>query len=385
MDRLHDIFTETFGRAGADLPSPCFVLDEKLLDANLGKLEHVRREAGISLILALKGFALHAVFGKVGDHLSGAAASSLNEARLINDKMGVKAHTYCPAYLPEEFDEIASLSCAVTFNSLSEYARFGHRLRGTGVSAGLRVNPGYSEIATKLYDPADPASRLGIGPEALKGGLPEDIEGLHFHVLCENDSHTLEKVLASFEDKFGDIIGQCRWVNFGGGHLITRKGYDADHLIGLLKAFRERYQVEVILEPGAAIAWQTGYLVSRVLDIVENGGRRTAMLDVSFTCHMPDCLEMPYKPAVRGEFGTGEHYSFGGLSCLAGDYMDGFHFREPLKPGDRIIFEDMMHYTMVKTTTFNGVNLPALAILTTSGELRLLRTFGYADYRDRLS
>ncbi|MCP4124232.1 MAG: carboxynorspermidine decarboxylase [Bacteroidetes bacterium] len=379
------MFAETFKNQAADLPVPSFVLVEQKLVNNLEKLRSVRLAADIDLICALKGFAMHAAFPLIAEYLSGASASSLHEARLIYEQMGTKAHTYCAVYLPAEFDEILEVSKSVTFNSLSEYERYAYQVHSKGITAGIRVNPGYSEITTKLYDPAEPASRLGVGPDALINGLPEGMEGLHFHVLCENDSYTLERVLKSLESGFAKALSDCKWVNFGGGHLITREDYNSAHLIKLLKDFSKRHDVKIILEPGSAIAWETGYLVSSVLDIVKNGGKRTAMLDVSFTCHMPDCLEMPYKPAVKGESTEGYAYSLGGMSCLAGDYMDGFFFEQPLNIGDPIIFEDMMHYTMVKTTTFNGVNLPSIVTLKSDRSIQLNRSFGFNDYKNRLS
>jgi len=385
LEHLKQIFTETLKDHGADLPVPSFVLDEQKLINNLEILKEVRDAAGVELICALKGFAMHAAFPLIAKYLSGGSASSLHEAKLIYEQMGIKAHTYCPVYLPAEFDEILEVSKSVTFNSLSEYERYADQTFSKGITTGIRVNPGYSEITTKLYDPAEPASRLGVGPDALINGLPEGMEGLHFHVLCENDSYTLERVLKSLESGFARALSDCKWVNFGGGHLITNKNYNSEHLLSLLKDFSARHDVRIILEPGSAIAWETGYLVSSVLDIVENGGKRTAMLDVSFTCHMPDCLEMPYKPAVKGESAEGYPYSFGGMSCLAGDYMDGFFFEQPLNIGDHIIFEDMMHYTMVKTTTFNGVNLPSIVTLKSDRSIQLNRSFGFNDYKNRLS
>jgi carboxynorspermidine decarboxylase len=372
------------------VPSPCFVLDESLLVRNLELLKKVQDEAGVSIICALKGFAFHEVFPLVARYLKGATASSLHEAKLVHEKMGVCPHTYCAAYVPDDFPEILSLSSHLTFNSLSEWERWKRTVVGSGekVWCGLRVNPGYSEVGTDLYNPASPTSRLGIPRDHLGDALPEGITGIHFHALCENDSYTLERVLNVFEEKYGSLIRQAAWVNMGGGHLMTKAGYDTEHVIRLLKGFRERYPnlQEVILEPGSAVGWQTGYLSSTVLDIVDNGGMTTAMLDVSFTCHMPDCLEMPYKPKITGENPDGKYrYAMGGMSCLAGDFVDGFCFDEPLQVGQQLIFEDMIHYTMVKTTTFNGINLPSIGVWTQNGELRLLRYFGYNDYKSRLS
>lgn len=372
------------------VPSPAFVLDEERLIKNLELIADVQRRAGVSIILALKGFAMWRVFPLVKEYLSGATASSLHEARLIYEEMGCKAHTYAPAYLPGEFEEILGYSSHLTFNSLSQYERYREQVERwrEPVSVGLRVNPEYSEVEVDLYNPAAPGSRLGVSAKALQDGLPPGIEGLHFHVLCESSSYELEKALAAFEEKFGHLFHQLKWVNFGGGHLMTRKGYDIEHLIGLLSTFRQKHNLEVILEPGSAIAWETGELVSTVLDIVHNHGVKTAILDVSFTAHMPDTLEMPYRPKVLGatDFEEGKpSFRLGGVSCLAGDYMDYYSFDKPLQVGDRIILLDMIHYTMVKTTTFNGVKHPSICIWKGNGQLEVVREFGYEDFKGRLS
>ena len=370
------------------LPSPCFVLDESRLKQNLQLINQVAANAGISIILAFKGFAMWSVFDLVKQYLGGASASSLNEALLCVEHMNCKAHMYAPAYQTKEFENILECSSHITFNSLTQYEKFKSQVHShpNPISVGIRVNPQYSDVSTELYNPASPYSRLGMGPEHLVEGLPEGIEGLHFHVLCESDSYSLEKVLASFEAKFGHLLNDVKWVNMGGGHLMTRDGYEIEHLISLIKNFKEKHDVEVILEPGSAIAWETGVLVSTVLDIVENHGKKTAILDTSFTCHMPDCLEMPYTPKVRDTRENGAYeYSLGGLSCLAGDYIDDFRFDRPLSVGDRIIFEDMIHYTMVKTTTFNGVGLPSIGVLKEDHTFQLVRQFGYGDFAGRLS
>lgn len=373
------------------IPSPSFVLEEKLLRRNLELIRSVQDRSGVSIILALKGFAMWRVFPMVASYLSGATASSLHEARLIFEEMGLKAHTYSPAYLPEEFDEIMRYSSHITFNSLSQYDLYQERLKSAPhpISAGLRVNPEYSEVEVELYNPAAKGSRLGEAPDNLGEKLPEGIEGLHFHTLCESTSYDLEKVLAAFEKHFGRFFPQLKWVNFGGGHLMTRKGYDTEHLTVLLQRFREKYGLEVILEPGSAIAWETGFLLSRVLDIIENRGVRTAIVDVSFTAHMPDTLEMPYRPRIAGASSEPQQGKtacrIGGVSCLAGDYMAEYYFDEPLSVGSRIVFEDMIHYTMVKTTTFNGVKHPAICIRKEDGSLEVVREFGYEDFKRRLS
>ena len=375
------------------IPSPCFVLDEALLRKNLQLIDRVQREAGVQIILAFKGFAMWSAFPLVRQYLHGATASSLGEARLCFEEMHAKAHAYSVAYLPREFGQILKYSSHITFNSLSQYRRYRKRLEKhpEKISAGIRVNPEWSPVGTALYNPAAPGSRLGEVVENFKGRLPEGIEGLHFHTLCESTSYDLEKTLGFFEARFGAFLPGLRWVNFGGGHLMTRKGYDVDHLIRVLQGFRARYpHLQVILEPGSAIAWETGVLVSTVLDIVKNKGIRTAILDVSFTAHMPDTPEMPYRPRVRGaeaspESGDPHQYRLGGVSCLSGDFMTEYAFEKPLKPGQKIVFEDMIHYTMVKTTTFNGVTHPSIAIWREDGRLELVRKFGYRDYKMRLS
>jgi len=372
------------------IPSPAFVLEEKLLRQNLELIRAVQERAGVSIILALKGFAMWKVFPLVGDYLKGATASSLHEARLIFEEMGVRAHTYSPAYIPSEFEEIKRYSSHITFNSLGQYHLYKDRLAvgDRSISPGLRVNPEYSAVEVDLYNPAAKGSRLGEAPDNLAGGLPEGIEGLHFHTLCESTSYDLEKVLAAFEQHFSRFFPQLKWVNFGGGHLMTRKGYDIDHLIGLLKAFKEKYKLEVILEPGSAIAWETGDLVSTVLDITGNRGIKTAIVDLSFTAHMPDTLEMPYRPRIMGasDVQAGKPaYRIGGVSCLAGDYMEAYSFDKELQAGDQLIFKDMIHYTMVKTSTFNGVKHPSICIWREDDTLEVVREFGYEDFKRRLS
>ncbi len=373
-----------------EVPSPCYVIDEERLRRNLNLLRHVGVESGAEIILAFKGFAMWGVFPIIREYIGGAAASSLHEARLCYEEMGSPAHTYSPVFVESELDGILSCSSHITFNSLNQFHKYSERIRGYPgkISAGLRINPEFSEISHGLYNPCSPGSRLGITADDLTGGLPEGIDGLHFHVLFESDSYALEKVLKVVEEKFGRHFPQIRWINMGGGHLITGKGYDTGHLISLLRDFRERTGLHVILEPGSAFAWETGELVSTVRDIVENKGIRTALLDVSFTAHMPDCLEMPYKPKILGATDPvpgKPAYRLGGNSCLSGDFMGDWSFDSELKPGDRIIFLDMIHYTMVKTTTFNGVNHPSIGIWTTGNEFRLIREFGYDDYKNRLS
>ncbi len=372
------------------IQSPAFVLDEELLRNNLELMKQVQQRAGISIILAFKGFAMWSAFPVVKEYLSGATASSLFEAQLCFEEMGVRAHTYAPAYFPEEFAQLLDWSSHLTFNSLNQFHRFQAQAQQyrPKVSCGLRINPEYSTVDTDLYNPCAPGSRLREIAENLPAQLPTQIEGLHFHTLCESDSYELEKTLQAVEKRFARWLPQMRWINMGGGHLMTKKGYDIDHLVALLKAFKERYQVEVILEPGSAVAWETGVLVASVLDIVENKNIRTAIIDVSFTAHMPDTLEMPYRPRIRGAKDGAEGpfaYRIGGMSCLAGDFMYEYSFEKALQPGDQLIFEDMIHYTMVKTTMFNGVKHPAIAIWTAEQEMKVIREFGYEDFKGRLS
>jgi carboxynorspermidine decarboxylase len=373
------------------IPSPCYVLDESLLRRNLEIISRVQKEAGVEIIMAFKGFAMWSVFPMVHQYIKGATASSAFEARLAIDEMKSLAHTYAAVYRDVDFGNIMECSSHITFNSVNQLKRFLPRIKAFSrpLSVGLRVNPEYSEVGTALYNPCSPGSRLGVLHEDLGNELPEGVDGLHFHALCESDAENLEQTLVEFEKRFGKLIPKVKWVNMGGGHLMTRKGYDIDHLIRILKDFKKRYSVHVILEPGAVFAWETGYLVSTVEDIVDNRGLKTAMLDVSFTAHMPDCLEMPYKPRIMGSYFepvTGKPtYRMGGNSCLSGDFVGDWSFDKELKIGDRIIFEDMIHYTMVKTTFFNGVQHPAIGIWTEQDEFRKVREFGYDDYKNKLS
>ncbi|MEZ5105934.1 MAG: carboxynorspermidine decarboxylase [Draconibacterium sp.] len=373
------------------IPSPAFVLDEKLLRQNLELINRVQNEAGIEIILAFKGFAMWSAFPLVRNYISGATASSLNEARLCFEEMRTLAHVYSPVYFESEFEELMSYSSHIVFNSLNQFNKFYQETKKADhhISCGIRVNPEYSDVETDLYNPSAAGSRLGVGSQEFPDKLPHGIEGIHFHVLCESDSYSLEKVLQNLEAKYGKFLHQVKWVNMGGGHLMTRKGYDHDHLIQLLKNFRNKYNVKVILEPGSAIAWETGVLVSKVMDIVEHKGVKTAILDVSFTAHMPDTLEMPYRPKIIGAKEPDENskylYRLGGVSCLAGDFMEAYDFGHKLEIEEQIVFLDMIHYTMVKTTMFNGVNHPAIAIWAENDQLKIVREFHYEDFKGRLS
>jgi carboxynorspermidine decarboxylase len=373
------------------MTTPIYISEEKKLRKNLALIADVAKKADVEIILAFKAFALWKTFPIFREYINSTTASSLSEARLAKEEFGAKAHTFSPAYTDDEIDEIVSCSSHLTFNSLSQYERFHDRVAGKA-SMGLRVNPEYSEVGTMLYNPCAPGTRFGVTADKLPEKLPEDIEGFHCHCHCESGADVLERTLVHIEEKFAKWFPQLKWLNLGGGHLMTRKDYDVDLLVRLMQDFRSRYPwLKVILEPGSAFAWQTGPLVSHVVDVVEDKGIRTAILDVSFTCHMPDCLEMPYMPDVRGaeviseESGSsGNIYRLGGNSCLSGDYMGYWRFDHELQVGEEVIFEDMIHYTTVKTNMFNGVRHPSIGMLHEDGKLEILREFGYADYENRM-
>ena len=371
------------------IPSPSYVLHQGLLDENLRVIDKVRQAANVEIIVALKANASWAIFPKLRLHSDGATASSLAEAKLVFEEMGVKAHTYAPIYMEEEIDEILACSSHMTFNSLSQYHRYAEKAQQMGISCGLRVNPEYSTVETDLYNPCSPTSRLGVRATDLTE-WPEGLEGLHFHALCESRPSDLRGTLQAIEDKFGRFFDRIKWLNMGGGHLMTHKDYNEDELIDILKEFKAKHpHLRIIMEPGSAFTWDTGVLVARVEDIVRNGGRNTLMLNVSFACHMPDCLEMPYKPAIIGmhdaEEGEEEWY-MGGNSCLAGDTYGSWSFDDGHEPqiGETIVFRDMIHYTIVKTTMFNGVTHPSLVIYTPGKGFEVVRTFGYQDYKQRM-
>ncbi len=373
------------------VPSPCYVLDGDLLRDNLRLINRVRQESGAEIILAFKAFAMWSAFPIIREFNFKSTASSLCEARLAFEELGSRAHTFSPAYTDGEFAKIMECSSHITFNSLTQYQRFASQiaLADHHISLGLRINPEFSVVETDLYNPCTPGSRLGIMASQLPATLPAGIEGLHIHCLCESSADDLEGLMQQVSTKFARWIPQVKWVNFGGGHLMTRKGYDVEKLIKIIKEFREKWNVDVILEPGSAFGWETGVLVSDVVDIVENSGVQTAILNVSFACHMPDCLEMPYKPRIRGAHQEPvcglPTYRMGGNSCLSGDFVGDWSFDKPLQVGDKIIFEDMIHYTIVKTTMFNGVTHPSIAICDQKYGLRVVRRFGYEDYKSRMS
>ena len=375
------------------MKTPVYIIEEKRLRHNLALIREVACRTDSEWILAFKAFALWKTFPIFREYISSTTASSLSEARLAFEEFGAKAHTYSPAYKDDEFDEIVRCSSHLTFNSLSQYERF-HERAGE-CSLGLRVNPEYSEVETLLYNPCAPGTRFGVSDDKLPEQLPSDIKGFHCHCHCESGSDVFERSLQHIEEKFAKWFPQIEWINFGGGHLVTRKDYDIERLVRLMQGFHERYPwLKVIFEPGSAFAWQTGPLVASVVDIVEDKGIRTAILDVSFTCHMPDCLEMPYFPEVRGaEQVENEElrmkneeflYRLGGNSCLSGDWMGDWQFDHELRVGEQIIFEDMIHYTTVKTNTFNGITHPSIAMEHSDGTLEMLREYSYEDYRDRM-
>jgi carboxynorspermidine decarboxylase len=369
------------------IPSPCYVIDERLLRNNLALIKEVKETARVDILVSFKAFSNWGVFPIFKEYGFGASASSLNEARLAFEEFGVKAHTYSPAFEEKTIADILRYSSHISFNSIDQLQKYSHVASKNGVSIGLRVNPEFSDSPHDIYNPCKPGSRFGIAAEQLGDALPQEVEGLHFHTLFEADSFALEKAMTVFIKKFGRHLPKLKWVNMGGGHLITRKGYNKDHLVKLLTDLKNKYIINVVLEPGSAFTYQTGYLVSTILDIVENNGIKTAMLDVSFTCHMPDCLEMPYKPVILSatdEVVGKPTYRMGGISCLAGDYMGNWSFDKELKPGDKIIFDDMIHYTTVKTTMFNGVNHPSIGIWTEKSGFGLIKEFNYYDYKNRL-
>ncbi|WP_281644348.1 carboxynorspermidine decarboxylase [Bacteroides zoogleoformans] len=372
-------------------PSPCYIMEEELLRKNLTLIRSVAERSGAEIILAFKAFAMWRSFPIFREYISNSTASSVYEARLAFEEFGSKAHTYSPAYTETDFPEIMRCSSHITFNSLEQFHRFYPKVKAgqSGISCGIRINPEYSEVETELYNPCAPGTRFGVVATQLPEVLPEGIDGFHCHCHCESSSYELERSLTQLESKFSRWFSQIKWLNLGGGHLMTRKDYDVEHLIRLLQGLKKRYpHLHVILEPGSAFTWQTGVLASEIVDIVENRGIRTAILNVSFTCHMPDCLEMPYQPAVCGSKMGDEGpyvYRLGGNSCLSGDYMGMWSFDHELRIGERIIFEDMIHYTMVKTNMFNGIHHPAIAMWTKEGKAEVFKQFTYEDFRNRMS
>ena len=373
-----------------EIPSPCYVVEEELLHRNLQLIKSVSERSGAEIIMAFKAFAIWKLFDITRQYIPHSTASSLSEARLAFEKLGSKAHTFAPVYKDSEIETIAQCSSHITFNSLAQYERHKSVAEKYGISCGVRINPEYSDVETDLYNPCAPGSRFGIIRDQLPERLPEGIEGLHFHTLCESTSYDLENTLKVVEERFAPWLAQVKWINMGGGHLMTRKDYDTEHLIQLIKGFKARHpHLHVILEPGSAHVWRTGVLVSEIQDIVENHGIRTAIVDVSFACHMPDCLEMPYQPKIIGakiidNENSQFSYRMGGNSCLSGDFVGSWQFDHELQIGERIVFEDMNHYTNVKTNMFNGITHPSVALRRLDGSIEILRTYTYEDYLHRM-
>ncbi|WP_188151112.1 carboxynorspermidine decarboxylase [Teredinibacter waterburyi] len=386
------------------VPSPCYVVDEVAVEKNLQILARVQNESGAKVLLALKAFSMFSLAPLVMRYLNGVCASGLNEAKLGREEFNREVHTYAAAFRPEEFDEIAGLSDHLVFNSVNQWNKYRtralelQRVRSSGqeqqsnksrtLELGLRINPEHSEGETPMYDPCAPCSRMGIPAKQLDGVDLTGISGIHFHTLCEQNFAPLARTLDAVEAKFGHLLGSLKWVNFGGGHHITRADYDVDGLIERIRAFSVKYDVQVYIEPGEAIALNTGVFVAEVLDTLHNR-MDLAILDTSATCHMPDVLEMPYRPRITGAGEPGEKEAtirLGGPSCLAGDVIGDYSFDAPLAAGQRLMFEDMAIYTMVKNTTFNGINLPSIAIYNSdSNEVRVVKNFGYQDFKQRLS
>ncbi|WP_370522079.1 carboxynorspermidine decarboxylase [Helicobacter winghamensis] len=396
-----------------DIPSPCYVLEEEKFEKNLQLLDSVQKRSGAKILLALKGYALWRSFDLAKQYLSGVTASGIYEARLGYEEFGKEVTAFSPSYKLEEMRELVQISNHIIFNSFIQWQTFKDLIdtqnslrerKGLAkIEVGLRVNPKYSEVTPAIYNPCVEGSRLGITPKEFKKGIKkyglDGISGLHFHTHCEQNSDALKRTLKHFEKHFGEIIPQMRWINFGGGHHITRKDYDVDLLVKIIKDFKKKYKTEVYLEPGEAVGWQCGFLLGSVIDIVKNG-IDIAILDVSAAAHMPDCLEMPYRPNVRNSYLAKAHfkneklrlkgeksysYRFGGPTCLAGDVIGDYSFKAPLKIGDRIIFEDMVHYTIVKNNTFNGIPLPSIGVIRKNGSFELFKTYGYEDYKHRNS
>ncbi len=385
------------------METPYYIVYEDKLRRNLELITDVEKRANVKIIMAFKANALWKTFPIIREYVTSSTASSLNELKLSHEFLGDDVHSYCPVYSEKTFPEFLEGSSHITFNTVAQYEKFKPVLEKYNsehpdrhVSAGLRVNPQCSVIETDIYNPCLPGSRFGVNSDELKEGLPEGIEGLHFHALCESDSHDLEKVLEALKSQFGHLLPKIKWLNMGGGHLMTRKGYDVEHLVNLLNKLHEEYpNLELIMEPGSAFTWQTGDLITEVLDVHEDAGIKTAIIDASFACHMPDCLEMPYQPKIAeaaGEYGEqgdpsaeAENYRLGGNSCLSGDFVGDWQFNKPLKAGDRLTLRDMNHYTTVKTNMFNGIQHPSIWLQPIDGEPRLLREFTYEDYRSRMS
>lgn len=369
------------------LPTPYYLVDESLLIQNLEILRDVAEQAGCKILLAQKAFSMFAVYPLVKKYLDGTTASGLYEARLGWEEMGGETHVFSAAYTEQEFDDILEICDHIIFNSFRQWEKFRERALASGKSFGMRINPNHSTQDQGIYDPCAPGSRLGVTREQFRPDMLDGLEGLHFHTLCQQNSDALIETLAVVEEQFGEFLSQMKWINFGGGHHITRDDYDRQALIDVIRRFKEKYDVTVYLEPGEAVALNAGYLVTTVLDVVEND-MQIAMLDSSAVCHMPDVIEMPYRPPLTNSGLPGEkahNYRLAGPTCLAGDVIGDYSFDEPLKEGDRLRFEDMAIYSMVKNNTFNGVGLPSIVLRKKNGEYRVIRRFGYTDFKNRLS
>lgn len=377
----------------ARLPTPCYVVDEVALEQNLATLHHVAEQSGAYVLAALKAFSMWHFGQKTGQYLSGTCSSGLHEAKLAKDYYPGEVHVFSAAYSESDLNELLDIADHIVFNSSAQWIRFQPAIKMAltkrpHLKFGLRINPEHSEGDVPIYDPCAPGSRLGIPLSELDQSHLAGISGLHFHTLCEQGFEPLDRTLAVVEEKFGHLLPQMEWVNFGGGHHITAPGYNIDGLINRIKTFKNSYNVDVYIEPGEAIAIGTGVLVAEVLDLTFNQLPQ-AILDISATCHMPDTLEMPYRPEVTFSGLPGEkpyNYRLGGMTCLAGDVVNDYSFDQPLTIGQRLIFEDMAHYTMVKTTTFNGTKLPSIAVWnSTTDDLRVIKSFSYDDFKNRLS
>ena len=371
------------------LPTPSYLVDQQLLIKNLELLSSVKERTGCKILLAQKAFSMFSVYPLIAKYLDGVTSSGVMEARLGYEEMGKEVHTYAPAFADHEMDDVIRYSDHIVFNSFHQWNKFKDKVKNSGkqIECGLRLNPKYSEIDTDIYNPCFTGSRLGITPEQFQPDQLDGIDGLHFHTMCEQNSDTLERTLKVVDDTFGSYIKQMKWLNFGGGHHITRSDYDIETLIRCIQFAQDTYGVQVYLEPGEAVALNTGYLVSTVLDTIENG-MHLAILDTSAACHMPDVLEMPYRPQIIGAGLPNEKtytYRLGGPTCLAGDIIGDYSFDAPLKEGDKLIFCDMAHYTMVKNNTFNGMNLPSIALYSQENGLQIIKQFGYEDFKSRLS
>lgn len=380
-----------------NLKTPYYIVYEEKLRKNLSLIKRVSEAANVKIIMAFKANALWKTFGIISEYCQSSTASSVNEMLLSLDELGKDVHAYCPVYTDETIDKFIEGCSHITFNSIIQFERYKSRIDAYNaqpgvkkpVSCGIRINPECSVIDTDIYNPCMPGSRFGVSVDCMPDKLSEGIDGFHFHALCESTSYDLEKVLNEVEIKFGKYLPQLKWLNMGGGHLMTREGYDTEHLIGLLNRFHDKYpNLELILEPGSAFTWRTGDLVATVLDIVEHKGIKTAIIDASFACHMPDCLEMPYQPKITSALAEPDYskptYRIGGNSCLSGDFIGDWSFEQPLTPGDKLVFEDMNHYTTVKTHMFNGIQHPSMVLCRMNGEIEILREFTYQDYKNRM-